>query len=77
MAALRDAKVPELAARYSIMSERLLSCETNYIDHSAADLGLISPTSLWQCTDLAQAQTDVNMDVITTSSVQGVWNWQV
>lgn len=77
MTALRNAKVPDLAARYSIMSERLLSCETNYIDHSAADLGQISPATLWQFTDLAQAQTDGNMNVITANSVQDVWAWQV
>lgn len=75
MAALRNAKVPELAARYSIMSERLVSYETNYIDYSAADLGQISPATLWQCTN--QAQTDSNMNVMTANSVQDFWPWQV
>ena len=77
MATLRNAKVPDLAARYSVLSERLLSSEMNYIDHSAANLRQISPATMWQCTDPAQAQTEGNMNAMTANSVQDIWAWQV
>ena len=47
MATLRNAKVPDLAARYGILSKRLVSCEMNYIDHSTANLAQFSPAIFW------------------------------
>ena len=73
MAALRTAGLPEIAAEYSTLSERLISCETNYIYQSTNTLPEFAPEAAYNYVNFAQLPVYQNINAIPEDTVHYFW----
>lgn len=75
MADLRTARLPELAVQYSTLSERLISCETDYICQSTANLPDFTAAAAYQSMSHAQLPLCPSMNTTPADWVPDISMW--